>query len=173
MSTASGNISRKLLSPLLYDRFLTNSVTASRSENQHINMHIKSCPDDRNAKQLTFSGMDVVLGFRNHHGHTHRKPQDLQTKICLHMAVILPYSCQYLINFACELCTGKYFCDLTKMQLGKYFCDLTKMQLDIGSEPYLSTEQALCLFISRTSITNLLRIGRGFKFSLNFASFTC
>ncbi len=35
-------------------------------------------------------------------------------KICLHVVVILPYSCQYFINFACLLCMDKYFFDLTK-----------------------------------------------------------
>ncbi len=37
------------------------------------------------------------------------------------------------------------------------------MQLDVGSEPYLFTAQALCLLISHTSIKNLLQIDRGFQ----------
>ena len=35
------------------------------------------------------------------------------------------------------------------------------MQLDVGSEPYLSTAQVLCLFISHISSTSKLQIGRG------------
>ena len=41
------------------------------------------------------------------------------------------------------------------------------MQLDVGSEPYLSTSQVLCLLIIHISIKICSNIGRGFFLECN------
>ncbi len=45
-------------------------------------------------------------------------PPENFVKVCLHLVVILAYSCQYVIYFPCLLEMDKYFFDLTKKVKG-------------------------------------------------------
>ncbi len=53
---------------------------------------------------------------------------------------------------------------LTRQSASQVSISLKKLQLDVGSEPYLSTAKALCLFISNTfyykSFENWQRISK-------------